>query len=103
MKTTRLLPICALALVLLTQTGCFRLSSETQALRDAALDSGFARADEKIEIGVGFFTVGLARLAAKYIDIPPEARTAIGSLKEAECACTKCASGGGASPRFCWK
>ena len=86
MKTTRLLSICTAFLLLLTSTGCFRVSSQTQALRDAALDSGFARADEKIEIGVGFFTVGLAKLATHYIDIPPEARTALSSLKQAECA-----------------
>ena len=86
MKATRLLSTCAALVLLLTATGCFRVSSETQALRDAALDSGFASADEKIEFGVGFFTVGLAKLATHYIDIPPEARTALSSLKQAECA-----------------
>src|SRR4051812_41142624 len=86
MNTSRLLALCATAALLLTTTGCFRVGSETAALRDAALDSGFGRADQKIEVGVGFFTVGLARLASKYVDIPPEARTAIGSLKQAECA-----------------
>jgi hypothetical protein len=86
MNTSRLLALCAISALLLTSTGCFRVGSETAALRDAALDSGFGRADEKIEVGVGFFTVGLARLASKYVDLPPEARTAIGSLKQAECA-----------------
>jgi hypothetical protein len=86
MKVTRFISICAASLLIVTTTGCFRVSSETQALRDAALDSGFARADEKIEFGIGFFTVGLAKLASRYIDIPPEARTALSSLKQAECA-----------------
>ena len=86
MKPFRLLSICGAASLLLMTTGCFRVGSDTAALRDAALDSGFARADQKIEVGVGFFTVGLARLASKYVDIPPEARTAIASLKQAECA-----------------
>jgi len=86
MKPTRGLSFCAAVLLLVTGTGCFRVSSETRALRDAALDSGFARAEEKIEFGVGFFTVGLAKLATHYIDIPPEARTALSSLKQAECA-----------------
>lgn len=86
MKPTRLLSFCAAVLLLVVGTGCFRVSSDTRALRDAALESGFARADEKIEFGVGFFTVGLARLATHYIDIPPEARTALSSLKQAECA-----------------
>src|SRR5262245_30811997 len=87
MKATRLLSICGALLLLITTTGCFRVSSETQALRDAVLDSGFARADEKIEVGVGFFTLGLAKLVTHYVDdIPPEARTALSSLKQAECA-----------------
>jgi hypothetical protein len=86
MKATRLLSFCAALLLLVTGTGCFRVSSETRALRDAVLDSGFARADEKIEFGVGFFTVGLAHLATQYIDIPPEARNALSSVKQVECA-----------------
>jgi hypothetical protein len=86
MKAARLFATCCASVLLLTGTGCFRVSSDTQALRDAALDSGFAKAEEKIEFGVGFFTVGLARFASKYVDIPPEARTALASLKHAECA-----------------
>jgi hypothetical protein len=86
MKSTRLLTLSLSTFLVLTSTGCFRVSSDTQALRDAALESGFAQADQKIEIGVGFFTVGLAKLATKYVDIPPEARTALGALREAECA-----------------
>src|SRR5262249_30604641 len=77
----------ALAMVLvLTTTGCFRVSSDTRALRDAALESGFNHAEQKIEVGIGFFTVGLAKIARKYVEIPPEARLAISSLKNAECA-----------------
>jgi len=86
MKAAPILSSAAALLLLLTTTGCFRVSSDTRALRDAALEGGFARADEKIEVGVGFFTVHLARLATKYIDMPPEARTALDSLKKAECA-----------------
>jgi|KBSSwiStaDraftv2_1062776.scaffolds.fasta_scaffold532002_2 hypothetical protein len=86
MKMARFLSFFAAVTVLFFGTGCFRVSSDTRALRDAALDAGFTRADEKIEIGVGFFTVGLARLASKYVDIPDEARTALSSLKQAECA-----------------
>jgi hypothetical protein len=85
MKNLRieLIPLC---LVLLLATGCFRVGSETRALRDAALDNGISGASEKIEIGVGMFTVGLARMAAKYVEIPPEAHTILSSLKQAECS-----------------
>jgi hypothetical protein len=41
---------------------------------------------KKSRSAVGFFTVGLAKLATKYVDIPPEARTALSSLKQAECS-----------------
>ncbi len=86
MKITRLTFIAASFLLLLTATGCFRVSSDTAALRDAALGAGFSRTEEKIEFGAGFFTVGLARFASKYVDLPDEARTALGSLRQAECA-----------------
>jgi hypothetical protein len=86
MKPTKLLFTSFLAALVLTTSGCFRVSSDTRALRDAALESGFGVAEEKIEVGVGFFTVGLAKLATKFIDIPPEARLALSSLKNAECA-----------------
>src|SRR5262249_33672400 len=54
------------------------------------LDNGITGSEKKIELGVGFFTVGVAKLAtkitARFVDVPPEARTAISSLKEAECS-----------------
>jgi len=87
MKTPPLLAFIIALLLVLTSTGCFRVGSDTRVLRDAALNSGFDQANEKIEVGVGFFTVGLAKIVTHYIDdIPPEARTAISSLKQAECA-----------------
>jgi hypothetical protein len=75
--------------VLLTTTGCFRVGSDTSALRDVALDSGFRTADEKIEIGVGFFTVGLARLVTRFVEVPPEAHLALSALRHAECSVYK--------------
>jgi hypothetical protein len=70
---------------LLGTTGCFRVGSETSALRDAALDNGLSSAEQKIEVGVGMFTIGAARLAVHYIkDVPDEARTILGSVKGAE-------------------
>jgi hypothetical protein len=86
MKIHRLL-VTACALILLgTGTGCFRVSSDTQALRDAALESGFAQSREKIEIGAGFFTVGFAKLASRFVELPDEARLALSALRNAECA-----------------
>ena len=72
------------AAVLISSTGCFRVSSEVQALRDAVLES--VEADEKIELGVGFFTVRLARFGSQFLDLPPEAKTILDSVAGAECS-----------------
>jgi hypothetical protein len=70
---------------LLATTGCFRVGSETSALRDAALDNGVSGADQKIELGVGMLTIGVAMLAVHYIkDVPNEARTVLASVHGAE-------------------
>src|SRR6478672_11382562 len=79
---TRIAPVA----LLLVATGCFRVSSDTRALRDAALDAGFAHSQEKVEFGVGFFTVGFAKLASRFVDLPEEARLGLSSLRNAECA-----------------
>ena len=84
MKLTRILLAASLGLVLLTGTGCFRVSSETRVLRDAALENGVDGAEETIEFGVGFFTVGLVKLGARFVELPPEAKMAIGSVDGAE-------------------
>jgi len=79
------LAILSLSLsILLTATGCFGVSSETRALRDAALENSSNRAEEKFELGLGMFTFGAAKMALKYIDIPAEARTALTSVHGAE-------------------
>jgi hypothetical protein len=86
MKSSRfLLPLLLLTLLLGT-TGCFRVSSDTRALRDAALGADFETADEKIEFGVGFLTMSFARMATSFVELPIEARTALNALKNAECA-----------------
>jgi hypothetical protein len=86
MNLTRLLGAIAAAGLLLATTGCFRVSSDTQALRDVALDLRTGDAEEKIEIGVGFFTVGLAKLGARFVELPPEVRSVLGSVDGVECS-----------------
>jgi hypothetical protein len=73
-------------LALLCTTGCFRVSSETRALRDAGLEFGVTDAEEKIELGVGFFTVGLAKFGTRFVDMPPEVKMVLGSVKGVECS-----------------
>src|SRR5688572_29219644 len=84
MKPKKLLLTVSAALVLLSTTGCFRVSSETRALRDAALE--LVDADEKIEVGVGFFTVRLARFGSQFLELPPEAKMVMDAVGGAECS-----------------
>lgn len=86
MNFTRIYTSMAAVAVLLCTTGCFRVSSETRALRDVALEFGVDGADEKIELGVGFFTVGLAKLGTRFVEMPAEARSILGSVKGVECS-----------------
>lgn len=86
MNFTRIFSGTAALAVLLCTTGCFRVSSETRALRDVGLEYGAEGADEKIELGVGFFTVGLAKLGTRFVEMPPEARSILGSVKGVECS-----------------
>jgi hypothetical protein len=72
------------AAAFISATGCFRVSSETQALRNAALEA--VDADEKIELGVGFFTVRLARFGTQFFDLPREAKLVLESVDGAECS-----------------
>jgi hypothetical protein len=79
--------VALFGLLLLTATGCFRVSSETRALRDAALDNGLKGADEKIELALGRLTFSAANFGLSFVqsqDIPPEARMLLNSVKGAE-------------------
>jgi hypothetical protein len=86
MNYRRIFTSMAAMAALLCTTGCFRVSSETRALRDVGLEFGAEGADEKIELGVGFFTVGLAKLGTRFVEMPPEARSILGSVKGVECS-----------------
>jgi hypothetical protein len=86
MNSTRIFSAMMAAGLLIVTTGCFRVSSDTQALRDVALKLQTAEAQERIEMGVGFFTVGLAKLGARFVELPPEVRGILGSVDGVECS-----------------
>lgn len=86
MNWTRILTSIAAVAVVLTTTGCFRVSSETRALRDVGLEFGVEDGEEKIEVGVGYFTVGLAKLGTRFLELPPEVHSILGSVKGVECS-----------------
>ena len=73
-----------LALLSVGLTGCFKVSSDVGALRDSVMKSAAAQWDEKIEIGVGPITLYLARAGLAFVDLDPEARTALHAVRGAE-------------------
>ena len=72
------------ALLSVGLTGCFKVSSDVGALRDSVMKSAAAQWDEKIEIGVGPITLYLARAGLAFVDLDPEARTALHAVRGAE-------------------
>ncbi|MDX1953645.1 MAG: hypothetical protein SFY81_15860 [Verrucomicrobiota bacterium] len=69
----------------LALTGCFRVSRETQVLRDSALHHSSGEWDEKLELALGGLTFGAASLGSRWIEeIPAEVRSALASVKGAE-------------------
>lgn len=74
----------AAGLVALAGTGCFRVSSDLGALRDSAMHSAAAKWDQQIEVGVGPVTLAMARVGLKFVDLEPDARTALHAVRGAE-------------------
>jgi hypothetical protein len=73
-----------LALLAIGLTGCFKVSSDAQALRDSMMKSVSGEWDEEIEIGVGAFTLNLARAGLAFADLDPEVRTVLNAVRGAE-------------------
>jgi hypothetical protein len=80
-KTVVLTGCAALCLI---ATGCFRVNSETAALRDGLLRAGGSNWEQRIEIGVGSWTWTLAQAALAQLKIEPEARAMLGVLHGAD-------------------
>ena len=74
----------ALALLLVSMTGCFRVGSDVGALRDSVIKSAAAQWDQQIEFGVGAMTLTAARAGLAFVDLEPEARTALQAARGAE-------------------
>jgi hypothetical protein len=72
------------ALFCLGLTGCFRASSDTQALRDSLIKSANAEWDKTVEFGVGGLTLGLVRAGLSFVDLDPEARAALHAAQGAD-------------------
>src|SRR6185503_11503215 len=75
---------CAVGLVTICLTGCFRVSSDVGALRDSVMKAAHAEREERIEIGVGPLTLNLARAGLSFVDLDPEVRAALQVVRSAE-------------------
>ncbi len=89
----KLLIACAVGLVTIGLTGCFKVSSDVGALRDSVMNAAHAQREERIEIGVGPLTLNLARAGLAFVDLEPEARTALQAVRSAEVGVYKLRNG----------
>jgi hypothetical protein len=72
--------LCALGIA-----SFFFLSSPTRALRNAVLESVPGHWHKRFAVNVGPFTFGLARFGLSFAPkLPPEARTALGAIRDAD-------------------
>jgi hypothetical protein len=73
-----------LALLCFCLTGCLRVSSEAEALRNGIMQTAGAQWDKEIEIGVGALALNLVRAGLTFVDLDPEARAAVRTIRSAE-------------------
>jgi hypothetical protein len=76
--------LCVPALGIVCIASYFYLSSSSQALRGAVMESVPGRWHKHFAINVGGVTVALARFGASFIHLPPDARTALQFLDHGE-------------------
>jgi hypothetical protein len=76
--------VCAVGLGTIGLTGCFKVSNDVGALRDSVMSAASAEREERIEIGIGPLTLNLARAGLSFVDLEPEARTALHAFRSAE-------------------
>ena len=65
-------------------TGCFKVSSDAEALRNGVLKTAGTSWDKQIEIGVGALTLNLVRAGLAFVDLEPDARAAVKAIRSAE-------------------
>src|SRR6266536_1470060 len=83
-RRPRIAVALAFAFVSVGLTGCFRVGNDVGALRDSVMKAAHAEREQRIEIGVGPLTLNLARAGLAFVDLEPEARTALQVVRSAE-------------------
>lgn len=91
-KRGQCLVAAMVALILGATSGCMQVGSDAQALRDGALSSLRAGCDQQFELGVGFVTLGAARMALQAADLDPEVRLVLDAVRGLEVGIYRCAA-----------
>ena len=81
--------LVGLTALVVTTTGCFRVGTDTIALRDAVLNNTpEAEWEEQVELGFGRISVAVLQLGgavvSRCVEVPPEARAILSAAKGAE-------------------
>ena len=79
-----LLAILVPLLVVMGVTSYFRMGRDARALRNSFLESKAGAFQKKIELSVGGLTCGLARAGLSFVNLKPEARSALSALRSGE-------------------
>lgn len=64
--------------------GLFYISRDSRALRDAIMQLVAVEWNKEVEVSIGSITMNLARAGLSFVDLPPEARTALKSIRGVE-------------------
>ncbi len=78
--------LCLFVFVTVRVVGCFMISSDTAALRNELVQSAPAEWHKRIELSVGSMALSMARFIIGFLEVPPEARTALQALRGGEVA-----------------
>ncbi len=89
-----LLPLLVGAYLLVNVLSYFRLGRDARALRNAALQVVPPGTPLRMEFAVGPGTLALARLGTAFVDLDPDARSALDVLRSAEVGVYRLESGG---------
>jgi hypothetical protein len=83
-RATTIATAVLLAGLVATSTGCMRVNRDAATLRDSVLDSAGTAWNRKFELGVGGLTLGATRLGLSFVELEPEARAALQTVRGAD-------------------
>lgn len=79
-----LVPLVGLGILVAGVASCFRLSSDTRALRRELTQASGAEWRQQIGLNIGSVTLGLVRAGLSFVELDAEARAAVHAVRGAE-------------------